>query len=57
MTPTASPKVVPDVKRVLEGDPVNLIETLADRVVTEVLQNYPLVESVEVTTLKPRRHL
>jgi 7,8-dihydroneopterin aldolase/epimerase/oxygenase len=46
-------KVVPDVKRVLEGDPVNLIETLADRVVTEVLQNYPLVESVEVTIFKP----
>jgi len=46
-------KVVPDVKKILEGEPVNLIETLADRVVTSVLQNYPLVESVEVTIYKP----
>lgn len=46
-------KVVPDVKQVLEGEPVNLIETLADRVVSKVLQNYPLVESVEVTIFKP----
>lgn len=46
-------RVIPDVKRVLEGEPVNLIETLADRVVAEVLKNYPLVESVEVTIFKP----
>jgi len=46
-------KVVPDVKQVLEGEPVNLIETLADRVVSKIFQNYPLVESVEVTIFKP----
>lgn len=46
-------KVVPDVKAILEGEPVNLIETLADRVVSAVLLNYPLVESVEVTIYKP----
>lgn len=46
-------KVVPDVKAILEGDPVNLIETLADRVVTTVLERYPLVESVEITIYKP----
>jgi dihydroneopterin aldolase len=46
-------KVVPDVKSILEGEPVNLIETLADRVVIVVLKNYPKVESVEVTIFKP----
>lgn len=45
--------VVPDVKQVLEGEPVNLIETLADRVVQIILSNYPRVESVEVTIFKP----
>lgn len=46
-------RVVPDVKAILEGEPVNLIETLADRVVNAVLLNYPRVESIEVTIYKP----
>ena len=45
--------VVPDVKKILEGDPVNLIESLANRVVREVFRKYPRVESVEVTIYKP----
>ncbi len=45
--------VVPDVKQILEGDPVNLIETLADRVVTVIFARYPRVESAEVTIYKP----
>ncbi len=46
-------KVVPDVKGILEGDPVNLIESLAERVSTHILAKYPLVQSIEVTIYKP----
>jgi len=46
-------KVVPDVKAILEGEPVNLIETLAERVCDSVLKKYPRVESIEVTIYKP----
>jgi dihydroneopterin aldolase len=46
-------KVVPDVKAILEGEPVNLIETLADRVVREIFLKYHRVMSVEVTIYKP----
>ena len=45
--------VVPDVKKALEGEPVNLIETLADRVVTLLFARYARVESIEVTIYKP----
>jgi dihydroneopterin aldolase len=46
-------KVVPDVKEILEGDPVNLIESLAERVSSHVLSKYPLVQIIEVTIYKP----
>ena len=46
-------KIVPDVKAILEGEPVNLIETLAERVCDIVLRKYPRIESVEVTIYKP----
>ncbi|PSK90899.1 dihydroneopterin aldolase [Murinocardiopsis flavida] len=38
--------------QVVEGDPVNLIETLADRL-AEVCLAHPLVSEVEVTVHKP----
>lgn len=41
-----------DVVAVVEGEPVNLIETLAARIVDVCLQR-PLVASVEVTVHKP----
>ncbi len=46
-------KVVPDVKAIIEGDPFNLIETLAEKISEKVFGKYPLVESVEITIYKP----
>lgn len=40
------------VVRAVESDPVDLIETVADRV-ARIALSYPLVESVEVTVHKP----
>lgn len=41
-----------DVVAIVTGEPLNLIETLADRIATSVLQ-HPLVLSVTVTVHKP----
>ncbi len=40
------------VESAVTGDPVNLIESLAERIAAACLQ-YPLIESVEVTVHKP----
>ena len=40
------------VKQIIEGDPVDLIETLADRIAREALQ-HPEVQWVDVTVHKP----
>ena len=37
----------------LIGEPVNLIEKLAERVADEILMNFPKVESISVTIHKP----
>lgn len=39
---------------VIQGEPQNLIETVADRIVTRVLAEYALVETVSVTVHKPQ---
>lgn len=41
-----------DVHQIIEGEAVNLIETLAERIANQVL-TYELVESVSVTVHKP----
>jgi dihydroneopterin aldolase len=41
------------VVRLVEGEPVNLIETLAERIAAECLRGADLVEEVEVTVHKP----
>jgi dihydroneopterin aldolase len=45
-------EVAAEVVAIVEGEPVNLIETLADRIAVMCLQ-WSLVESVEVTVHKP----
>lgn len=50
-------KVVPEVKAIIEGDPVNLIETLAEIISSTILAKFSLVESVEVTIFKPEAPL
>jgi len=37
----------------IQAEPVNLIEVLADRIATEILKNYLLVKTVEITVHKP----
>jgi len=37
----------------IQGEPVNLIEVLANRIATKILHNFLLVRSVEVTVHKP----
>ena len=46
-------EVAADVVAIVEGEPVDLIERLADQIATAVLAR-PLVESVEVTVHKPQ---
>lgn len=41
-----------DVAGIIEGDPVNLIETLAERIATHALR-FAIVDAVEVTVHKP----
>ena len=40
-------------KEIVEGPPVNLIETVAERIAAAVLENYPLVEAARVKVVKP----
>jgi dihydroneopterin aldolase len=44
--------VASDVTTIIEGEPVNLIETLANRIAAAILQR-PLVRAVEVRVHKP----
>jgi dihydroneopterin aldolase len=41
------------VRAVVEGPPVNLIETVAERVATAILERHPRVEAVRVKVSKP----
>ena len=45
--------VAEQVTRILEGDPVNLLETLAEKIAGALLEGFP-VEAVEVTVHKPK---
>jgi dihydroneopterin aldolase len=40
-------------KEIVEGEPVNLIETVAERIAAAILQDHPLVETVRVKVAKP----
>src|SRR5919199_3587627 len=41
------------VKEIVEGEPVNLIETIAERIAAAILQDHPLAETVRVKVAKP----
>ncbi len=42
---------------IVEGEPVGLTETLAERIAAAVLENFPLVEAVKVKVAKPHVRL
>ncbi len=45
--------VYQQVRAIVEGEPVGLIETVAERIATAVLGAQPLVNAIEVTIAKP----
>jgi 7,8-dihydroneopterin aldolase/epimerase/oxygenase len=45
------------VRSIVEGPPCNLIEAVAERIASAVLENHPLVESVRVKVAKPQVRL
>lgn len=47
-------EVADTVARLVTGEPVDLIETLADRIARAVLAEQPVVAAVEVTVHKPQ---
>jgi len=44
-------------RKIVEGEPVNLTETVAERIATEVLEEHPPVQSVRVRVAKPHVRL
>ncbi|EHP2906806.1 TPA: dihydroneopterin aldolase [Listeria monocytogenes] len=46
-------EVYETVKEIAEGTPFKLIEALAEKIATEVLTGYPLLEEVTVKLIKP----
>ncbi len=44
-------------KEIVEGPPVNLTETVAERIAAAILENYPLVEAARVKVAKPNVRL
>lgn len=44
-------------KEIVEGPPVNLTETVAERIAAAVLEEHPLVEAVRVKAAKPNVRL
>ncbi len=44
-------------KEIVEGPPVNLTETVAERIATAVLEEHPMVEAVRVKVRKPNVRL
>ena len=44
-------------KQIVEGPPVNLTETVAERVAAAILEGYPSVETVRVKVAKPHVRL
>ncbi len=45
------------VREIVEGPPVNLTETVAERIAAAVLEEHPLVEAVRVKVAKPHVRL
>ncbi len=45
------------VRQIVTGDPVNLIETIAERIATEILEEHPPVQTVRVRVAKPHVRL
>lgn len=46
-------EVFEKVREIVEGEPLNLIEAVAERIAAAVLSDFPLVENVEITLHKP----
>jgi dihydroneopterin aldolase len=44
-------------QEIVEGQPVNLTETVAERIAAVILENYPAVEAVQVKVAKPHVRL
>jgi dihydroneopterin aldolase len=44
-------------REIVEGAPVNLVETVAERIAAAVLQDYPTVQAVRVKVAKPHVRL
>ncbi len=44
-------------KQVVEGEPVNLTETVAQRVASAILEEHPLVDAIRVKVKKPHVRL
>jgi 7,8-dihydroneopterin aldolase/epimerase/oxygenase len=44
-------------REIVEGEPVNLTETVAERIATAILEDHPLVEDVRVKVAKPHVRL
>lgn len=40
-------------KEITEGEPLNLIEAVAERIATAILQDHPMVETIRVRVAKP----
>ncbi len=45
------------VKEIVEGPPVNLVETIAERIAATILEDHSLVEAVRVKVAKPHVRL
>lgn len=41
------------VKEIVEGEPLNLIEAVAERITADILKNHPTIEDVKVKVIKP----
>ncbi|MCA1688220.1 MAG: dihydroneopterin aldolase [Actinobacteria bacterium] len=44
-------------REIVEGEPVNLTETVAERIATAILEDHPSVEAVRVKVAKPHVRL
>ncbi|CAN5631422.1 MAG: dihydroneopterin aldolase [Actinomycetota bacterium] len=44
-------------KEIVEGEPVNLTETLAERIAAAIFEDHPMVEAVKVKVKKPHVRL
>jgi dihydroneopterin aldolase len=46
-------EVYQDIARIMTGEPVKLIETLAERIAAAIFARYPLIEAAQVRITKP----